>query len=616
MDPGTARRKLERASAFHWVHAVVVAMSLVLTFFAWHYSQSEHEARIKARFDREADQVLELVKERMQKYEEALWGGVALIQTFGGDVDFDQWRRYSQSIDLATRYPGINGIGVIHAVSESELPGYLADQRQLRADYRIHPAHEGDEYYPISYIIPVQGNEQAVGLDMAHETNRFTAAKLARDSGKAQITGPITLVQDSGKTPGFLFYAPFYEEAGATLDDRRDKFNGMVYAPFVVKRLLAGTLGKDKRHVGVRLLDGSNVLYDEHNPREADYDADPLFTRSATVSFYGRDWTFDIRSAKSFRDAASNSQPWTILVGGIAIDCLVIGLFIMISRRSQQALNYADSMTHQLEANAVELEASQHQLAERAEQLETSNAELEQFAYVASHDLQEPLRKISAYAQLLQEESEDRIDEEHRDYLRVVIDGAQRLKTLVTDLMRFSRITTRGEALKAINTAECLDCALENLELAIEESGANITADELPTCLADQSQLTLLFQNLVSNAIKYRAQRSPNIHISCRDLGSKSEFCVQDNGIGIDPQFYDRIFQIFQRLHNRREYSGTGIGLALSKRIVERCGGEIWLESVPGQGSKFFFTLTRVARQDNLKHDLARAHEPAIATAY
>lgn len=231
------------------------------------------------------------------------------------------------------------------------------------------------------------------------------------------------------------------------------------------------------------------------------------------------------------------------------------------------------------------------ELSDLLEAVEKSNKELEQFAYVASHDLQEPLRKIDAYGQLLQEEQGHLLNEDGQHYLEVVRNGAKRLQKLVRDLLSFSRITTRGNPIESCRASECLSEAISNLELVIKESNASVTFDSLPSVLADHSQLVHLFQNLVGNAIKYRGEADPEIHIGGAFRGQAFEFSVQDNGIGIDEQYFDRIFMIFQRLHNRREYSGTGIGLALCKRIVERFGGTICVTSKVGQGSTFLFTI-------------------------
>ena len=589
-----ARAQLEKSSTLHWLHWLIISLSLLLTFFAWHYSKSQQQRRIESQFDREVEQVIELVLERMKKYEDALWSGVALIRSSNEDVDYRQWKTYADSLDLEEKYPGINGIGVIHALEVAGVDDYLARQREQRPDFAIHPPHDEQVRYPISYIIPVEGNEQAVGLDMAHEANRFTAAQKARDTGAAQITGPIKLVQDSGKTPGFLFYAPFYSNEKPTNGaDRKQSFQGMVYAPFVVKKLMRGTLEKERRHVGLRLIDAGEVIYDEHVAIETDFDPDPIFKRSIEVPLNGRTWTFDIWSANSFRKAANDSQPLTILLGGLLIDSLLIALFVSISRASHRALGYADSMTARLRAKTGELEVSEAALADRAKQLENSNAELEQFAYVASHDLQEPLRKISSYGQLLRDECGQTISEEGHEYLNVVIGGANRLKQLVMDLLAFSRISTRGKPLAPTNAEESLRSAIEQLELTIKETGAEIRFERLPTVMADDVQLAQVFQNLIGNAIKYRGQETPEVAIDARDVGDEIEFSVRDNGIGIDEKYFERVFEIFQRLHNRREYSGTGIGLAVCKRIIERFGGKIWLDSVPGEGSTFFFTVDK-----------------------
>ena len=587
-----ARNHLVSAGSIHWFHWAIFCLSLMLTFFAWHYSSSQLQARISTQFDREADQVIELVQERMNKYEYALWSGVAFVRANNEDVDFELWKTYAESIDVEEKYPGINGIGIIHAVSEDQLPAYLKSQRQSRPDYSIHPSHDNKERLPISYVIPVQGNEKAVGLDMVHEQNRYSAAMKARDSATAQITGPITLVQDAEKTPGFLFYAPYYRGAkNESISDRRDHFLGMVYAPFVVKKLMEGTLAKTKRNVGIRLIDQSSVLYDEHVSSEIDYDPDPLFKRSTDVVLYGRTWKFDIWSAKSFRDTANDSQPVTILVSGLLIDALLVVLFISISRTSKKALRYADSMTLQLKVSESKIQKNQAFLAKRAKQLETSNAELEQFAYIASHDLQEPLRKVAAFCSLLAEDYEEQLDDDGKRYIAYAVDGAARMKTLIQDLLMFSRVEAKEKRATEVDLAKSFAAAVGRLESAIRESNAVVTADELPTVYANASQITQLLQNLIGNGIKYRGELPPTVHLGVDWRGDELVFSVCDNGIGIDPQYHDQIFGIFKRLHSRERYSGTGIGLAICKRIVERFGGRIWIESEEEQGCKVCFTL-------------------------
>ena len=230
-------------------------------------------------------------------------------------------------------------------------------------------------------------------------------------------------------------------------------------------------------------------------------------------------------------------------------------------------------------------------LAQYAEELARSNAELEQFAYVASHDLQEPLRMIGSYTQLLARRYRGKLGADADDFIHYAVDGATRLQTLINDLLAYSQVVRQGRPMAPVSIREIFDAALQNLEKAIEESGAQVTCGELPVLDADRTQMLQLFQNLLGNGIKFRGDRRPEVRVEAVREKELWLFSVRDNGIGIDPQFSDRIFVIFQRLHSRSEYSGNGIGLSICKRIVERHGGRIWVDSQPGHGSTFHFTF-------------------------
>jgi len=230
-------------------------------------------------------------------------------------------------------------------------------------------------------------------------------------------------------------------------------------------------------------------------------------------------------------------------------------------------------------------------LAAKAKELARSNADLEQFAYVASHDLKEPLRAVSGCVGLLQRHCDGKLDNRANEYIAHAVDGAARMESLIDGLLAFSRVGTRGEKFANVECSKALETALKNLASAVRESGAEVTCDPLPAVRGDAVQLASLFQNLIGNALKFRGTAPPRVHVGAHQDGAHWRLSVRDNGIGIDPRHFERIFGVFQRLHTRREYPGTGIGLAVCKKIVERHGGRIWLESQPGEGATFYFSL-------------------------
>jgi PAS domain S-box-containing protein len=240
----------------------------------------------------------------------------------------------------------------------------------------------------------------------------------------------------------------------------------------------------------------------------------------------------------------------------------------------------------------TERKKSEQHLVKAVGELKRSNDELQQFAYVSSHDLQEPLRMVASYTQLLAKRYKGRLDSDADEFIAFAVDGCNRMQGLIQDLLAYSRTGTNGKALREIPGEDALNEALTNLRATIEESGAVVTHDSLPVIKTDDTQLTQVFQNLVGNAIKYRSAEVPHVHVAATKNGSNEWiFSVRDNGLGIDPQYFERIFILFQRLHGRNEFEGTGIGLAICKKILERLGGRIWVESQPGKGSTFYFAL-------------------------
>lgn len=257
----------------------------------------------------------------------------------------------------------------------------------------------------------------------------------------------------------------------------------------------------------------------------------------------------------------------------------------------KQRTSDLEAANARLQVEIAERQRAQEVLQQTAQELERSNRDLEQFAYVASHDLQEPLRAVAGYVRLLQMRFPERMEPKALEFIAGAAEGASRMERLITDLLAFSRVGTQGGAFVVCDFKELVSQALLNLQASIQTSKAVVQTHALPSLLADPTQMVQLLQNLIGNAIKFRGARTPEIKISAQEQAARWVFSVQDNGIGIEPRYFERIFQIFQRLHTRRSYPGTGIGLAICKKIIERHGGSIWVESQPQNGSTFYFSL-------------------------
>lgn len=564
-------RSGRRAHRMHWL---IIALSLGVTLSAWWFTSRQVDERAETRFAREADAALALITEQIRTYEDGLWGGVAAIQASGGDMTHPEWLIFAETLRIEEKYPGINGIGVIHRVAPGELDDYLADQQRFRPDYAIHPPHDEPEFMPITFIEPAGPNAKAVGLDMAHETNRYQGMQRARDTGEAQITGPIVLVQDAGETPGFLFFAPWYERAGVAPDSvaaRRDHFVGVVYAPFVMQTLMAGAVADERQHITLTIRDGEEVLYDENLPAFADFDASPMLTQTETVDMFGREWTFEIHSGLSFRPLVASNEPLFVLIGGLALDGLLIALFAILQRSNSRAVRYADDVTAQLRG--------------RTRELESSYAELERFAYAASHDLKTPLRGVSHLIEFMDEDLED---SPHHDVVVPYLDRMRaqlaRMNALITGLLDYARLDARPVGgVGELNVGALVDRLRQDLGV----SAAEVTYRGPATVTAvEPIHLQQVVANLVSNAVQHH-HRPDARRVEVVVVVGVTELVleVHDNGPGIAHEYQDQIFDVFATLGT--ETGGTGIGLSMVRKMVAKAGGSVAVSSSEGAGSHF-----------------------------
>jgi PAS domain S-box-containing protein len=335
-------------------------------------------------------------------------------------------------------------------------------------------------------------------------------------------------------------------------------------------------------------LDGRVVSWNEGAERIKGYRAEEIIGRDFSCFYLAEDIRNGkpaIELAKATRNGRSEDEGWRVRKDGSRFygNVVITALYDETGR-----LRGFGKITRDI----TERKSSEENLVKTAEDLKRTNDQLEQFAYVASHDLQEPLRMVASYTQLLAKRYQGRLDSDADEFIAFAVDGCNRMQTLIRDLLAYSRSGTESKVLREVSGEAALKEALANLNVSIEESGATVTHDLLPDLKTSDTQLVQVLQNLIGNAIKYRSSAAPQVHVSAQKSDDKKWiFSVRDNGLGIAPQYFERIFIIFQRLHGRQEFNGTGIGLAICKKIVERMGGRIWVESQLEKGSTFYFSL-------------------------
>ena len=686
----------KKKTLIHWYHWLVILASLLLTITAWKSSDNQIQEKRSELFTIQTKQLLAQVSERMSHYAVGLKAGAAAIQSITQQTQVEEWTKFSKALNLSDTYPGINGIGVIYHVQPSKLDGFLKRQRQSRPHFKIHPSHDKQEYWPITYIEPFISNEKAVGLDMAFEHNRLSAAKKSRDTGATQITAPIILVQDAKKTPGFLQYVPFYDNQNIeTLEQRQQHFVGHVYAPFIMYKLIEGALEQSSRQLIFSISDGKDVLYNELDSNNKNYDKTPLFQKEVTLDMYGRPWTFQIQTANSFRNSTSSNQPLIILGCGIVINIMLLFLFMTLSRSQQSAIALAKKITRELSIKeeyyrhitesapcgiiiadengkietvnpqtcvlfgysekemigksvdslipiryqsqhpqhrknfkenpshrrmglgrdifgftkkgdefpaeiglaqfldedspktlATIIDMTEH--VQVTEELKRSNKELNDFAYVASHDLKAPLRGIMQLSAWIEEDIADFATDDTKSNLTLLMNRTSRLEKLLEDLLDYSRIGRKAGDIQTVDTNELVLNVFD-----LQDPSDNITLicqASLPVIDTVISPFETIIRNLIGNAIKHNDKENGVITVSAQEFKKYYQFSIKDNGPGIPEAYHEQIFALFKTLQPRDEVEGSGMGLSIIKKLLDYHNGSIIVESDGTNGSCFTFT--------------------------
>jgi signal transduction histidine kinase len=542
--------------------------------------------RAEMRLTARAADTTAAIRGRMAAYTDVLYGVRGLFEA-SGSVSRREFHEYMSSVELTSRYPGVQVLGVAELVPTDHTQDLVASvRRDARRSHLGYPrfAISGpaaiERRLVIDYLEPVRGNEAAFGLDFFAEPNRRRAAERALTDGVAAATAPVRLVQDPRAARGFLVY----------LGIRRGDVVGTAYAAFRTANLMHGILG------AVR---GAHLQLEDVGPGPGA----PVQERAKTVAIYttggpqpqhgavaqhfdllGRRWALRYAPTAPVLPRAERLLPWALLAAGLALAALAARLLSAAARTERRALALATRMTADLRAKEAELERS--------------NEELARFAYVASHDLREPLRSVTGFIGLLSRRHGSELGEDARTWIGYAMEGAERMNGLIGDLLEYSRAGhSRVDAAADADLAVSFERATGNLAAAIEECDAAVTAGALPAVAADQREMDQVMQNLLANAIKYRGERRPDVHVEAERTDAGWAVSVQDNGIGIDPAHQDEVFDLFQRLRQSGDNEGTGMGLSICKKIVEARGGRIVLESTPGEGSRFTVELPAALRE-------------------
>jgi len=523
------------------------------------------------RFGRLSEQVAAQIEARARANLQVLRGAQGFWQS-GAPVTPAAWRQYVAALALADDYPGILALG----------HGALAGAARAA---------------PVLLVEPLRGHDaRVVGQELLALPVAREALERARDTNAPAVSARLQLPGhgEQPAQPGFLAVLPLYEGTPQTVEERRAQLRGFVFGAIGAHDLVRHALPSVGLYLQYALYDGAaateeHLLFRSEEPGHAGGRGGRQRTVAQVVG--GRPWTVVLQPGPLLAFADRNALRLVVL-SGVLISLLLSALTLALASTRQRADQLAQRMTADLQAREREVERI-------AAQLRQSNEDLQQFAYAASHDLKEPLRSIASSLGLLARRFPPGLDASARELLDYANDGAQRLSELIDNLLDYARAQSEAGPVTPVDLEEAVDTALRDLGALITDSRAEIVREPLPRVLGDRAQLIRVMQNLLDNAIKYSRQHAPvpRVRLTARREGAEWIVGVTDNGIGIAPEHHDKIFMMFKRLHTRQEYEGNGMGLALCKRIVQRLGGRMWLESQRGAGATFYVALPAAPAQ-------------------
>lgn len=603
-DEGSWRRRLTAT--------VPLLLMFVIVVWLFFFTSQREQERVRIEFVSAASAIADRFRGELE-HDRLLVESLAAYFDSGLPITREQFRRYAT--DLLALRSGVKSLQWVREVTPDQREAYIAERRaegyenfEIRGllDGQLQPLPPSSERSSvITYLEPWEGNEAAFGFDI--RTNPTVALTLPRaiGAGEPAVSGRIRLVQETGDAYAVVLYHPLY--AGGVVPSvsalRELKHIGFVSGVLRLPNLLAGPLqmpmGEDMR---VRLVDLEadpelQLMFESRSPVSGAADG---FHHIEQLSFGQRRWQMEFALPAAYLLTHRSWQAWSLLAVGLLLTSLLGLLILILSGRNERVQQMVSERTRSLtEANQTlleregamerlvgELRASEQQLLRATSDLEASNRELEQFAYVASHDLKAPLRTVASFTQLLERRLGAELDADASEYLDYIRRGVHNMHALTDDLLSISRIGKAALNREPVSLKSVVEQARDSLTADIEACGARLQIDTLPTVEGDAGMLVQVFQNLIGNAIKFQpVGRKPVVQVRCEGQRDGWHVEVVDNGIGMDTEHLERIFLIFSRLHTQEQYPGTGLGLALSKKIVLLHGGSIWASSRPGEGS-------------------------------
>lgn len=598
---------------------VILFASAVISAGAWYISHTSVMNAAETRFKFMAEDIQLAIQRRMTEHEATLWSGIGLFKS-SENVTRAEFHEFVKALNLETFLPGLQGMGYAEFVRAGAEKAHIDRVRSEGfPEFSIRPPGKRAAYSSIVYLEPFSGrNLRAFGYDMFSEPTRRAAMERARDTGQAAISGMVTLVQEtkSDVQRGFLMYLPHYKKGYPlnTLEERRQALAGFVYSPFRMNDLMKGILGRVDQEIQFSVYDGVEVNADrnmyqsnwlEAGSGQTNYQ--PAFTGSKLINVAGREWTLAFASKPNFISASEENQPLLVAAGAIVVDILLFLTISSLTSQRARSMRMARDMTRELRQakEAAERAAENEIVLRRATQetnhkLKEANEGLLKFSSIVAHDLRAPLKRVETFVDILREDYAESFDSDGKDILTRIERGVNRMRMMLDSLHSYSKCAGVSIEGKTASVEAIVSEAIETLEGVTGKAKITHDIESGLYVAGDRILLGHVVQNLISNSLKFCDKPIAEIEVRAERFGDdRVAISVSDNGIGIEPQHAGRVFNMFERLHDEDEYEGTGIGLAICKKIVTDHYGEIAVDTSYQDGARIVFSLSSVIVQEN-----------------